>query len=367
MVETGARQSSLRERNLAALVAAVCRADAPPSRADLAVTLAMTRATAGRLVDELVAAKVLDEVDRSPGGRGRPARGLRPGAGIVGLGLAVETDRLLVRAVDLRGGVVTERVEEGPTGPPEVALQSLATLVRHVRASLRGRRVVGIGVAVPGIVTEHGHLLRAPNLGWTDVDVAGALAAVAGRRPVQVANEADMSAVVEAEPAPGRPGPWSDFVHVTAAVGVGGAIVSGGRLVTGEHGGAGELGHVCVDPAGPACACGSTGCLERYVGWEALGPLSADRRDDQVVHALSVALASVVNVVGISSVVLGGHLAALAPDTLAELRERLDARVLGSRWDPVRVRVASGDHGASATGAAHRALADVLERPAAWV
>ena len=88
---------------------------------------------------------------------------------------------------------------------------------------------------------------------------------------------------------------------------------------------------------------------------------------EQVTHALSVALASVVNVVGISSVVLGGHLAALDPATIEAIRARLDARVIGSRWKPVQVTVARGDHAAAATGAAHRALADVVARPATWV
>ena len=382
------RQSSLRERNLAAIVAAVCRAETPPSRADLAGGLSMTRATAGRLVDELVAARVVDEVDRSQGGRGRPAKGLLPGTGIVGLGLAVETDRLLVRAVDLRGRVVGERDVPSGARDPESVLDALAHEAREVRRRLQGRRLVGVGVAVPGIVTDDGRLLRAPNLQWNDVDVAGALASVGGRHRVQVANEADMAALLEAEPRPGRPGPWTDFVHVSAAVGVGGAIVSGGRVVVGEHGAAGELGHVCVDPSGPACGCGSTGCLEQYVGIRALAEVSGLPRDrvaaelasgaasgdprcraavEQLTHALSVALASVVNVVGISSVVLGGHLVALDPATIETIRARLDARVIGSRWKPVQVRVARGDQAAPATGAAHRALADVVARPAAWV
>ena len=158
--------------------------------------------------------------------------------------------------------------------------------------------------------------------------------------------------------------------------------------MVGEHGAAGELGHVCVDPSGPACGCGSTGCLEQYVGIRALAEVSGLPRDrvaaelasgaasgdprcraavEQLTHALSVALASVVNVVGISSVVLGGHLVALDPATIETIRARLDARVIGSRWKPVQVRVARGDQAAPATGAAHRALADVVARPAAWV
>lgn len=381
------RQSSLRESNLAALVAAVCRAEVPPSRADLATELRVTRATASRLADELVEAGILDEVTREQVGPGRPARPLMGGERIVGLGLSVDTDRLVVRAVDLRGRVVAERSRPTPSGDAPAVLDALGSLAGEVESSLEGRIVVGAGVAVPGVVAERSMLVRAPNLGWSEVEVPSHLPLVAGRRAV-VCNEADLAAAVEAQPSPGRAGAWSDFVLVTAGVGVGGAVVAGGRVVEGEHGAAGEIGHVCVDPHGPACPCGSTGCLERYAGLEALaaasglapgevaaelGPRAAAGEAGCVealatlTWALSIALASVVNVVGLSSVVLGGHLATLEPQLHDELVDRVQRRVLGSRWDPVRLRPASDDAGVSATGAAFLVLDDVVRHPATWL
>lgn len=381
------RQSSLRESNLAALVAAVCASEVPPSRADLAASLGITRATASRLADELVDAGLLDEVTREQVGPGRPARPLVPGERVLALGLSVEVDRLVVRAVDLRGRLVAERSAPTPVGDAGTVLAGLAELARSVRQGLRGLTVVGAGVAVPGVVADRRLLVRAPNLGWSEVDVPAHLPTVSGRRAV-VGNEADLAAVVEAEPVPGRAGPWSDFVHVTARTGVGGAVVSGGQVVVGEHGAAGELGHVCVDPHGPVCPCGSTGCLERYAGLEALAAASGLAPDrvaaDLGVRAaagdarcaealatlswsLSIALASVVNVVGISSVVLGGHLAQLEPYLHDDLAHRLQQRVLGSRWDPVRLRPALADPGVSATGAAFLVLEDVITSPATWL
>src|SRR3569833_594174 len=110
----GARQSTLRATNLAVVLRTVCGAPEPLSRADVAGLTAMTRATAARLVDELLAGGLLDEVERAPGPRrGRPATPLVPGARFAALGLQVDAGLLAGRVLDLRGRVVAETVEDG--------------------------------------------------------------------------------------------------------------------------------------------------------------------------------------------------------------------------------------------------------------
>ena len=86
----------------------------------------------------------------------------------------------------------------------------------------------------------------------------------------RIGNEADLAARTVAESAPGRPGDLSDFIYLSGEIGIGGAVVVDGRGMAGRHGWAGEIGHVSVDPDGPACPCGSTGCLERYAGKDAI-------------------------------------------------------------------------------------------------
>ena len=98
-----ARQSGLREANLALVLRTVCGAPEPLSRAGVAAATSMTRSTVSRLVDELVGAGVLDELDRAATGPGRPATPLVPGSRVLGLGLQVDVGRLAVRVVDLRG------------------------------------------------------------------------------------------------------------------------------------------------------------------------------------------------------------------------------------------------------------------------
>ena len=387
---SSARQSTVRTTNLGLVLRTVCAAAGPLSRADVAAVTGVTRATAARLVDELVAAGLLDEVEREllPR-RGRPATPLVPGARFVALGLQADAGLLAARVVDLRGRVVAERVEPGDLRgtDPAVTLGALGALATDVLAGLpAGACLVGAGLALPGVVdADAGVLLRAPNLGWSDLRPGPLLAPfVPAGLDVVPGNEADLAARTVAEEAPGRAGPHRDFVYLSGQIGIGGAVVLGGR-VTGSGGWAGEVGHVCVDPDGPACSCGSTGCLELYAGRHALLraaglPLDAPPGDlvrlaaegdpaavaalDAGAWALGVALAGVVNVVGIPTVVLGGHLAELADLLRPALEEHLARRVLSARWRRPRVVSVPGPPAAGASGAALQALDDVLTDPA---
>ena len=381
-----ARQSTLRSSNLALVLRTVCAADGPLSRADVAVRTGTTRATAARLVDELVAGRLLDEGERlALPRRGRPATPLLPGARIGALGLQVDAGLLAARVLDLRGRVVAERVEEDDLvgSDPGRTLAGLGALSTDLLAGLpAGLHLVGGGLAVPGLV-DGDLLLRAPNLGWSDVPAVELLAAHLpdGLRPV-LGNEADLAARTVAETAPGRSGPLRDFLYLSGQIGIGGAAVLGGRVMTGSAGWAGEVGHVCVDPEGPACRCGSTGCLEQYAGRHALlaaaglpldtlpAEVVARARDadvrralDAAARALGVAVAGVLNVLDLPAVVLGGHLAALAEPLRPRLEELLGRRVLSARWRRPVVEAVTGPSAAGATGAALRALGDVLADP----
>jgi predicted NBD/HSP70 family sugar kinase len=354
----------------------------------------MARATAARLADDLVRAGLLDEVERAPTARrGRPATPLAAGSRYAALGLQVDAGLLVARVLDLRGRVVAEQVEDGDF----VGSDPLPTLERLSDLALRlldGRsphlRLVGAGLALPGIVdVADGVLLRAPNLGWSDQRPAEVLARWLPASLVPVlGNEADLAARTVAETAPGRAGPYPDFLYLSGQIGIGGAAVLAGRVMTGSSGWAGEVGHVCVDPAGPPCRCGSTGCLEQYAGRNALlaaaglpsgaapGVLAgrATRGDRAALHAvdtaawaLGIALAGVLNVLDLPTVVLGGHLAELGDLLCPRVQEHLTRRVLSARWRGPSIAAAATAPGAGATGAAFRALDDVLTDPGRWL
>jgi predicted NBD/HSP70 family sugar kinase len=388
----GARQSTLRESNLSLVARTVCASATPISRAGVAARTAMTRSTVSRLVDELVGAGVLAELEPATvTGPGRPATPLVPGTALVALGLQVNASYLAARLVDLRGRVVAERVEyDDLVGcEPEPTLARLASMGRQVLAEVGDARLVGSGLALPGIVSSgSGRLLRAPNLGWSDLAPAELLQDATGGTPLRVGNEADLAALTVAQVAPGRPGPLADFVYLSGEIGIGGAAVVDGRVMTGRHGWAGEVGHVCVDPDGPACRCGSTGCLEQYAGRQALlaaaglpagtsseelarrarsGPGPARDAMAAAARALGIALAGVVNVLDIPAIVLGGHLGQVADLLRPDLERQLARRVLSARWVTPTIESADGDPAPGATGAALHELSAVLDDPARWI
>jgi predicted NBD/HSP70 family sugar kinase len=357
----------LRDSNLRLVLATVLAAEEPPSRAAVAATTGLTRSTVSRLADELVTGGLLDELDRSPApGRGRPGTPLVAGSGVAALGMQVNPGFLAARVVDLRGRVLAEDLVPGDlsgSDPVEV-LRRLGLMARTVeRAAPASTRLVGRGLAVPGLVAaRHGRLLSAPNLGWADVPIRRLLPRGLGGSALTVANEAELAARTVAAAAPGRPGPYPDFFYVSGEVGVGGAIVLDGRVFGGRYGWAGEVGHITVDTDGLPCSCGSRGCLEQYAGLRAL------RQDvERAGWALGVALAAVVNLLDIPTIVLGGHLAhaadALRPGVLREMEQR----VLSSPWRPPDVRVADEDPAAGATGAAYQVFDQVLDAPASLV
>lgn len=389
-----ARQSTLRESNLALVCQTVLAAPEPLSRADVAARTSLTRSTVSRLVDDLVAGEVLAELGQAQGkGRGRPATPLVAGSGLAALGLQVNATFLAARVVDLRGRVIAERIhyDDLVASQPAPTLARLGELSADILTEIASTvRLVGAGLALPGIVsTRAGRLLLAPNLGWADVEPV-ALADQLGRAglTLRVGNEADLAARTVAEVAPGRSSALRDFLYLSGEIGIGGAAFVDGELMPGRHGWAGEIGHVCVDPEGPTCPCGSTGCLEQYAGRRALlaaaglppqaspdtlaeAARMGERRAHQSVaraaDALGVALAGVVNILDIPAIVLGGDLGRIADVLAPELDLQLQRRTLSARWVIPTIQTAGPDPAPGATGAALRELSDLLAHPAAWL
>ena len=122
--------------------------------------------------------------------------------------------------------------------------------------------VKGIGMGVPGPVKADGTVLRCVNLGWGIFNAADELSKIIGL-PVKVGNDANMAALGEMWQGGGKGS--KDVIMVTLGTGVGGGIVMNGKIVTGSHGAAGEIGHLTVNlHETRVCGCGKRGCLEQY-------------------------------------------------------------------------------------------------------
>lgn len=401
------RQHSLRASNLGLVMQAVVAAEAP-SRADIAAVTGMTRSTVSRLADELIAGGLVVELDPLSGNRGRPATPLVPARGAVAaIGCEVAVTHITVRIIDLAGEVLSHRhAPQNLAGiPAPEALQTLAAMVSDCVAEVSDIEIVGLGLAIPGLVAaESQQVLEAPNLRWYDLALPPLLAEAgisvrtdapaAGPResspspeswPLLLVNEADAAAVAVAQSAPGRSSGRDAFLYVSGEIGIGSAVVSRGEVAGGRHGWAGELGHVCVDPAGETCGCGASGCLETVAGSRAvlrdsgaadLGELreqiAAEQPETLAVvrragRALGVAIAGALNLLDLQDVVLGGFLADVGPLVLPEIDAELQRRVLSARFSPVAVSLEEGGEWHAATGAAYGCLATVISDPAGWL
>ena len=411
-------QQDMRRRNLAAVLYAVADAG-PASRARVASRIGLTRAAVSTLVEELLSAALLEEQGPGRSGSvGRPGTVLALSAhGPCGLGAEIGVDHLAVCAVDLRGQVRAHEAVDAANrdSSPDLVLRELAKLTRRVakQAESVGLRPAGVCVAVPGLIARGTtRVVRAPNLGWREVELGGwfarldrelGLSARRSRSPyLAVDNEAHLGAQAEVwthvhslrgghgGQSPAARGGAGDILHVSAEIGIGAAVLIDGQLLRGARGFAGELGHMPVRQRGRLCGCGGRGCLEQYAGEEAVlravgldpsqaiadhpGPGArvdmlarrAEESDRQVLRALraaggdlGVALSGAASLLDPGTVVLGGAMARLAPWLLPAMEEELIRRMAGG---PVLAVARLGADG-PLLGAAHSVIRAVLDDP----
>jgi predicted NBD/HSP70 family sugar kinase len=391
-------QRAVRRHNLSLVLRQVVERG-PRSRATIAVDTGLNKSTVSSLVSELMDFGLL--VERGAeyrGTAGRPALVVDVARDrIVALGLEVNVDYLAVQVTDLMGGAryrATVAVDNRGRDVQD-AFDALGGLARDAIAEMhaQGLRPFGATLALPGLVdVNHGSLLVAPNLGWTDVAVVDLLEQHMGQPGLALSadNEANLAALAELWS--GAAAGYSDFVYASGEIGVGGGIVIGGELFRGYRGWGGELGHTTVEPDGLPCACGSRGCLETRAGLEPLlraAGLDADhsarglsrpvaelaRRAadadptalaalEECGHWLGVALGSVSNLLSPQAIVLGGHFAPLTDWLAPAIAGELTLRVLGGERAVPPVIASSLGAEAAMRGGAATQLRLVLADPA---
>ncbi|HEX7304048.1 ROK family protein [Lentzea sp.] len=316
--------------------------DRPGSRADLAARTGLTKATLSNLTEPLLAAGVLVEDPATGAGMGRPSKPLRfHPDGPVAVGAEINVSHLAVETLGLDGETLSRHLVPADIrgSSPDEVLDRVAELIREHTG---GRKLLGAGLAVPGVVHD-GVVVRAPNL----PELVGApLAARLGERlglDVELDNEANLAALAHLWP---KHLAGEDFVHVSADVGIGAGVVLNGEVYRGASGFAGELGHVVIERDGELCTCGSKGCVERYAGLDVIlreagrrtldslhealeaGDARAHRAVTQAGQALGVGLATLMNLFDVPTVVLGGSYAVLHEHLSAAIQSEMDTRVL---------------------------------------
>ncbi len=151
------------------------------------------------------------------------------------------------------------RTQRIPTQcPGESAYERLTGLLD---SSWPDEPVAAISAACPGpLDPERGIILSTPNIpGWINFPLVEMLSS-RYKVPVFLGNDANLAALGEWKYGAGRG--HDNVLYLTISTGIGGGVICGGRLLTGAHGMAAELGHLTIQPDGPLCACGQPGHLE---------------------------------------------------------------------------------------------------------
>lgn len=406
-MDTAADQLSVRRANLA-LVLDRLRLAGPRSRARIATETGLNRATVSSLVADLAERGLVAEGDLSRGRVGRPAQAVELAGSACGLGVEVNVDYVAVHVLDLRGeDVARERTSADVRSlGPAAALDLMAEIVARTfdEVTEGGRMVVGITVAVPGMVqTGTGVTTLAPNLQWRDVSVAAELRqrlestgiGPGALPPIQVDNEANLAALAEYHV--GVAAGVRHFVYLTGAVGIGAGVVVDGQILRGADGHAGEVGHMPIGDPEIACGCGRYGCWETVAGMSATLRAVADDGDPiadptldvdyrleqvrlradsgdprareglaQVGMSLGRGASVLAEVFNPGVIVFGGFVAVLADHLLPAIEEQLAARVLAPSIGECSIAVSTLGFTAAARGGATVALEPVFADPTSF-
>jgi predicted NBD/HSP70 family sugar kinase len=381
----------VRRHNLATLLAHVHRSGGV-SRAQLTERMGLNRSTIADLVREL---EDLNAVHQSIPGAGA---GPRAGAGRPSIDVNPDPEAVFVIAAELGvdtvdvariglGGLPLNRLSTTtPSDPdPEQLLDTLMELVRSMlKTADEHSRLVGIGIAVPGVVTDSAGLVRfAPNLGWTDVPLSSMLKSRVGRRvPVHLGNDAELGALSEHTRGAGRH--KHDLIYISCDVGVGGGVIVGGLPMMGASGYAGEIGHQPFNPRGHTCRCGNVGCWEVEIGShavaEAVGcPVEEIHRLVDYLQpgtrvpselrrlgrSLGLGLGGLVNVFNPEMVILGGVLRWVFPLVREDVLEALDEWALAAPAEQAQIVLPWLGGDSVIVGASELAFTDLLEDPVA--
>jgi glucokinase len=168
-------------------------------------------------------------------------------------------------AVIDRSGTIIEKISASTNMPEgrEAVVASIVGAIAELRDKYGSGPLAGIGVAVPGfILMEPGVIVGSNNLAaLEDYPIRDDISRRLGARVI-LENDANAAALGEKWMGAGRD--VDDLVLLTLGTGIGGGIISGGRVLHGHVGMAGEIGHMTVDPVGNPCGCGNVGCLEKH-------------------------------------------------------------------------------------------------------
>lgn len=370
------------------------------SRADIARKLSLSRSAVSSIVNELLTLNIIREAENGPatGGRRPILLELNEKYGYL-VGVDIGATHLTIVITDFSSQVLYDidvpiDINQGPQ-------QCLDDIDHHFRSLLERSGlslgdIIGIGVGVPGpVVYDVGMVISPPIMpGWSNFPIRSYLEKL-WKTPIFLNNDAELGALGEWAYGAGRGERF--LVYLKVGTGIGAGFLIDGQIYKGISGTAGEIGHVTIAEDGPVCTCGSRGCLEAMAGGYAIArkaqqAVKAGRRTrlskihpienitaQQVTEAarkgdllaqeivaeagelLGIAIASVINLLNPSIVVVGGGVSQMGDLLLEPIRLAVESRSLKVASESVRITTAVLGRRSSSMGAIVQALSMAID------
>ncbi|GCE31229.1 xylose repressor protein [Dictyobacter alpinus] len=266
LVRTGNRDF-MKEINLS-IILNLIRSRGPLSRTDIAHSSGLSQGAVSGLTGELLASDFIRELGggQSKGGRSPVLLVINPHVGfVVGIKL---TDQAIVAAITDMEATIVHRTSKRVDGlqDPQIAIEAIIQTIETslAESAIPRSKVIGVGIGLAGMIDSQESICTySPILGWRQVQLAQP---IEQRLQLPVYIENDVNALTIAENWFGAGRGRSHFLVATIGRGIGMGVVSNGLLDRGATGGAGEFGHITLQPSGPRCGCGKAGCLEALAG-----------------------------------------------------------------------------------------------------
>ncbi len=251
--------------NLTVIVDAIRRSSGGLSRVELSGIVGLSPQTVSNISRRLLDQKLIVEAGKEGHGPGKPRTILRLNPqGMYAVGVHLDPALTTFVLLDLVGAVVAQaRIRTPGVNDPASVMSTIAEQIESLiaGAGVDRSRIAGLGVAAPGpIDLARGSVVDPPLLaGWDRVELREALSAATG---FTVLVDKDVTSAAVAETWAGGPSGAGSFIFMYMGTGIGCGLVLNDEVVRGTSGNAGEIGHIMVDPDGPACDCGRRGCVK---------------------------------------------------------------------------------------------------------
>jgi len=366
----------------------VIKTEGEVSRVALAHMTGLSPATVTTITGQLILEGLVFEkaTGDSTGGRPPIMLALNPRGGFV-IGIKLMEGKAVGAITDLNASILAKDAIDLPDTQVNTSVETLVTLVNRLvqQGGIKKKQLMGVGIGLAGVVDfAQGIVKQNPIFGWKNVNLRELLE-TRMRVPVYIDNDVNTLTLGEKWLEPGKP--EDDFIVITLGRGIGMGIVINGQIYRGKGGGAGELGHIMVDPNGPRCDCGRQGCLEtllsdRALVAEAQQKVSADVRDlDDLIARMKAGdqnaaliftragkllghqIANLVNLFDPKLIIISGEGIRMGDVFFSAVRSTFNEGVMPGLAEDTEIRVNSWGDDIWALGAASLVIAEIFISP----